>query len=447
MPESRPTESRRRGPARGSAPVTSTIVDGGAAAASRPVSISRSMRSPSVRSTSSGSAVAGSPLRFALVAVSGRPHAAADRARHGVGRHADADASRCRRVTSRASAARRRRPGASAVPARTAPRAARPSPTAGPDARRPARRRRQSAAAPARRRAPSRRRRARPRRRENGSAARPYSVSVGTATMPPLRIHVAASSIASRCGASGSTNTRRIDALSALSAVGIVDCTGDSPAAAISAHVDEEHDADADVPPSSPATNGLLAMPTSDALVSTPKPVPCAPGGITLPAALYAAVIAAPMPMPNSADAAHITQMLPDTPSSREPRGRDRRAAGDDDARSESAAAACRRSDARARRCSAMIENRMPDDERHARVRDADLLDVERQHRPEAAVDELQPEDHDHHQDEVLEREDVAERHASGRRAAIAPGSCACDRAVVVHQEARARARRRRTPR
>ena len=52
--------------------------------------------------------------------------------------------------------------------------------------------------------------------------------------------------------------------------------------------------------------NGLLAMPTSDALVSTPNPVPCAPAGITAPAALYDAVIAAPMPRPNSADAAHI---------------------------------------------------------------------------------------------------------------------------------------------
>ena len=32
--------------------------------------------------------------------------------------------------------------------------------------------------------------------------------------------------------------------------------------------------------------NGLLAIPTSDALVSTPKPAPCAPAGITEPAAL-----------------------------------------------------------------------------------------------------------------------------------------------------------------
>src|SRR5215471_6667522 len=48
---------------------------------------------------------------------------------------------------------------------------------------------------------------------ENGSAASPYSVSVGSATTPPRRIHVAASSIASRCGAPGSTNTRRISIL------------------------------------------------------------------------------------------------------------------------------------------------------------------------------------------------------------------------------------------
>src|SRR5207244_1328323 len=38
-------------------------------------------------------------------------------------------------------------------------------------------------------------------------------------------------------------------------------------------------------PASSPATNGLIAMPVSDALVTTPKPVPCAPAGIPRPAA------------------------------------------------------------------------------------------------------------------------------------------------------------------
>ena len=35
------------------------------------------------------------------------------------------------------------------------------------------------------------------------------------------------------------------------------------------------------VPPRAPATNGLAAMPTSDALVNTPNAVPCAPAGIT----------------------------------------------------------------------------------------------------------------------------------------------------------------------
>ena len=61
-----------------------------------------------------------------------------------------------------------------------------------------------------------------------------------------------------------------------------------------------------------------------------------------------------------------------------------------------------------------MIENSAPDTSATLRVRDADLLDVERQHRPEAAIDELQPEDHAHHQDEIAERQHVAERHASG---------------------------------
>src|SRR5262249_6456079 len=70
--------SHRIAPARtsrGSAAVTSTIVDG-APPGVRPVSISRSTRSPSVRSTTSGSSVAGSPLTLALVAVMGRPAAA-----------------------------------------------------------------------------------------------------------------------------------------------------------------------------------------------------------------------------------------------------------------------------------------------------------------------------------------------------------------------------------
>src|SRR5207248_2865420 len=57
---------------RGSVVVASTIVDG-APPGVFPVSINKSIRSPSVRSTSSGSAVACCPLMFALVAVTGRP--------------------------------------------------------------------------------------------------------------------------------------------------------------------------------------------------------------------------------------------------------------------------------------------------------------------------------------------------------------------------------------
>src|SRR5439155_21801732 len=55
--------------------VTSTIVDGGPPRVG-PMSSRKSIRSPSVCSTVSGSAVAGSPLIFALVAVTGRPHRA-----------------------------------------------------------------------------------------------------------------------------------------------------------------------------------------------------------------------------------------------------------------------------------------------------------------------------------------------------------------------------------
>ena len=51
-------------------------------------------------------------------------------------------------------------------------------------------------------------------------------------------------------------------------------------------------------------------------------------------------------------------------------------------------------------------------DERHAARRHADMFDVERQNRPEAAIDELDAEDHRHQQDEVLERQHAAERHA-----------------------------------
>ncbi len=133
---------------------TSTIVDGGAAARRARHRSAESMRSPSVRSTSSGSAVAGSPLRLALVAVTGRPRRGADRPRHRVGRHAHADACRFRR-SPRAPA--RAAPATSSVSGpgqkRSASRAADRA-TAARGASRPAPRRRRSAAARARRRVP-----------------------------------------------------------------------------------------------------------------------------------------------------------------------------------------------------------------------------------------------------------------------------------------------------
>ena len=92
---------------------------------------SRSIRVAERRSTSSGSAVGGSPLMFALVAVSGPPNRAADRARDVVRRHADADAA------GSAGHVRRQRRGArdraaSAARARTARRSRAARATAAP---------------------------------------------------------------------------------------------------------------------------------------------------------------------------------------------------------------------------------------------------------------------------------------------------------------------------
>src|SRR5437868_14967742 len=55
-----------------------------------------------------------------------------------------------------------------------------------------------------------------------------------------------------------------------------------------------------DVAPSSPLTIGLSARPMSDEVVSRPKPAPRALAGITLPAAVYAAVMPAPIATPNT---------------------------------------------------------------------------------------------------------------------------------------------------
>ena len=65
--------------------------------------------------------------------------------------------------------------------------------------------------------------------------------------------------------------------------------------------------------------NGLLAMPTSEALVRMPNPAPCARGGMTLPATLYDAVIAAPIPRPRKLAAIHISHTRCDAPTMPEP--------------------------------------------------------------------------------------------------------------------------------
>ncbi len=64
----------------------------------------------------------------------------------------------------------------------------------------------------------------------------------------------------------------------------------------------------------------------------------------------------------------------------------------------------------------------------------ANLLDVQRQHRAEAAVDELEAEDHGHHQDEVLECQHVLERHAPAR-CIIVSRPVRVDRVFVVEPE------------
>ena len=74
----------------------------------------------------------------------------------------------------------------------------------------------------------------------------------------------------------------------------------------------------------------------------------------------------------------------------------------------------------------------MPETSGTLRRRRAELPDVERQDRPEAAIHELEPEDHAHQQHEILERQDVAEGDAlGGARRSPAP----VHRRLVVQEE------------
>jgi hypothetical protein len=65
------------------------------------------------------------------------------------------------------------------------------------------------------------------------------------------------------------------------------------------------------VAPSSPLTIGLTASPTSDAVVSRPKPAPLAPAGMMPLAAVYEAVVAAPIATPKMAVGSASHQALP----------------------------------------------------------------------------------------------------------------------------------------
>ena len=278
MPEPRPMQSRPRARAPASAPVTSTIVDGGPPRRRPGVDQQINARSPSARSTSSGSAVG----RLAADVRAGRGDRTARRPRTSRARRRCAARGRRRvpvpPVTSRASDARRGTssvsgPGQNAPPGAAAIAGSRPRCAATCAA---------SAATSGSARvggAPLHREHARDGVGvENGSAASPYSVSVGIATTPPSRIHSRPPRSRRAAAHPGSTNTRRMSAfpIAARSASRdssvIVQCTAAMP-------IDDESTMRTRLaPPTKPAMNGLLAMPTSDALVSTPKPAPWARG-------------------------------------------------------------------------------------------------------------------------------------------------------------------------
>jgi len=164
-----------------------------------------------------------------------------------------------------------------------------------------------------------------------------------------------------------------------------------------------------DAPPRKPAMNGLLAIPTSEALVRTPKPAPCAPGGITDPSGAVAGGHRQADAEPEQhRGGGHQPEVAGDPEESgAQPRGR---GTGGDHASARTP------SQQPAAEMMAERAGERHDRKQHARherdagVGHANLLDVPRQDRTEAAIDELQAEDHAHHQDEVAERQ-----HVSGR--------------------------------
>jgi hypothetical protein len=240
------------------------------------------MRSPSVRSTRSGSAVAGSPLTFALVAVSGRP-AARQIARATSSAGTRTPTRPVPPVTSRASAARRRDQQRQR---------SRPVPFGQPRGRRRQRaevlddlpgirgdeRQRALGVTPFHHEhARDRGRRERigrqavervGRHRHDAAVENPLRRFLNRITLRRSGVH---------------DHTTHLHIIGSFP-VFIVRCTV-TASSAINARSTRKT-MRIDAPPRSPAMNGLLAMPTSEALVRTPKPAPWAPGGITAPAAL-----------------------------------------------------------------------------------------------------------------------------------------------------------------
>ena len=160
-------------------------------------------------------------------------------------------------------------------------------------------------------------------------------------------------------------------------------------------------------------------MPTSDALVSTPKPVAVRAGrnhaagrAVARRSSRRRCRCRAEPTRP------HITQMLPDTPISSEPAAATAAPPAITTRGWKRGAAACRRGDDRARPVQAMIENRIA---RHHRARDRARRRPARRRAAAPARScgprTASPKMTTIMQDEVLEGEHVAERHALTRDA------------------------------
>ena len=177
----------------------------------------------------------------------------------------------------------------------------------------------------------------------------------------------------------------------------------------------------------SPLSTGLSAMPMSAAPVRNPNAVACTSGGITALPAAYAVVIDVPMQRPTTAsDAASVHT------STGHREDRQRRRPDEDGPRNDDPWRMPSQQPARElipeRAGERQDRKQDPGHDRHAVRRVSDLAEVQRQHRAEAAIDELQAEEHEHHQQEILECQDRGERRprallSSAGAAAAAPGT------------------------